>query len=405
MDTTEDRHFYFWFFESRSDPTTDPLILWLNGGPGCSSFTGLLMELGPCNVNRNGSNTIFNRHSWNNNASIIFLDQPVGTGFSYSNSSKISTSQEAAKDMYVFLRLFKQAFSKYSALPFHIAGESYAGHYIPWLAKGILVENENNLASNKIALESIAIGNGFTDSVMQNDYYVPMLRNPKYGLILPEKVISRMELLTPICRAAGNSCYRTQSKYFCVPAELACSKIYLDPYDAAGLNFYDVRLHPNDPILDDYSDAIEKWVNQPFVLQELGAHSQHVGCDDSVYKRFAMAGDGGMPVMKLLPSILEKGIRVLIYAGDADYICNWMGNKAWVLNLNWFGSQGMKRAKDRLWKSIMTGRVAGEIRTQGNFSFLNVYNASHFVPFDQPEHSLEMINNWLSNTKFNTKGF
>jgi cathepsin A (carboxypeptidase C) len=79
----EDAHFYFWMFESRSNPVDDPMVLWLNGGPGCSSMTGLLMELGPCSVDKETLETVVNPYSWNNNATVIFLDQPIGTGFSY----------------------------------------------------------------------------------------------------------------------------------------------------------------------------------------------------------------------------------------------------------------------------------------------------------------------------------
>lgn len=75
LDVDDDKHFFFWFFESRSKPATDPLVLWLNGGPGCSSLTGLLMELGPCRVNPSGEGTTLNQYSWNSNANIIFLDQ------------------------------------------------------------------------------------------------------------------------------------------------------------------------------------------------------------------------------------------------------------------------------------------------------------------------------------------
>ncbi|KAJ7828852.1 serine carboxypeptidase-domain-containing protein, partial [Mycena olivaceomarginata] len=92
LDIADDKHLFFWFFESRNSPSTDPLVLWLNGGPGCSSSTGLLFELGPCSIANEGKNTTFNKHSWTSSANMIvsrnslvvasltgiqFLDQPV----------------------------------------------------------------------------------------------------------------------------------------------------------------------------------------------------------------------------------------------------------------------------------------------------------------------------------------
>jgi hypothetical protein len=77
IDTTDARHIFFYFFESRSDPDKDDVILWTNGGPGCSSSLGLFMELGPCNI-KDDNGTHRNPHSWNEKANVIFIDQPIG---------------------------------------------------------------------------------------------------------------------------------------------------------------------------------------------------------------------------------------------------------------------------------------------------------------------------------------
>jgi cathepsin A (carboxypeptidase C) len=110
LDISETKHLFFWFFESRSSPSEDPLVLWLNGGPGCSSTTGLLFELGPCQVAKEGKdakvNVTDNQYSWTNKANVIFLDQPVGVGYSYSDDEQVNNSPAAAEDVYAFLTLF-----------------------------------------------------------------------------------------------------------------------------------------------------------------------------------------------------------------------------------------------------------------------------------------------------------
>jgi carboxypeptidase C (cathepsin A) len=105
--TSGPKHFYFAYFESRSNPASDPLVLWLNGGPGCSSMMGLFMELGPCIVNEGGESARENPHSWINAASVFFLDQPIGVGFSYSTNESAPGGQggtfAASEDIYAFM--------------------------------------------------------------------------------------------------------------------------------------------------------------------------------------------------------------------------------------------------------------------------------------------------------------
>ncbi|KAJ2901417.1 hypothetical protein GGI21_004698, partial [Coemansia aciculifera] len=109
LDTDEDRHFFFWFFESRNAKREDaPIVLWMNGGPGCSSATGLLMELGPCRVDKGGASTTDNIYGWNDKAHVIFLDQPLNVGYSYGKD--VFDSVSAGKDIYSFLQLFYHSF-------------------------------------------------------------------------------------------------------------------------------------------------------------------------------------------------------------------------------------------------------------------------------------------------------
>jgi hypothetical protein len=129
-------------------------------GPGCSSLTGLFMELGPSRINKEGTKPIHNPYSWNNNASVIFLDQPLNVGYSYGDES-VSDTVAASKDVYALLVLFFKQFPEYKDLEFHIAGESYAGHYIPVFASGnsfkVSSDNRNPCAPSErsFVLQSI----------------------------------------------------------------------------------------------------------------------------------------------------------------------------------------------------------------------------------------------------------
>lgn len=123
------KHLFFWYFESQNDPAKDPLMLWMNGGPGSSSMMGLFQELGPCLINEIGNGTVYNPWGWSRNSSLLFVDQPVGTGFSYIDEGNElpKDSHEAAVDMDEFLRVFvSEVFPEMQALPFHLAGESHA---------------------------------------------------------------------------------------------------------------------------------------------------------------------------------------------------------------------------------------------------------------------------------------
>jgi len=160
------KHLFFYFFESRNDPATDDLLMWINGGPGGSSAIGLFMELGPCRVNMDGHTTTPHPYSWNDRASIFFLDQPVGTGFSYADYGETTeTTPDAAKVVTAFMYMFTETFPEFKGRKFHMSGESYAGRYIPVFASEIVDQNKKaeERGLTPINLSSVMIGNGYTD--------------------------------------------------------------------------------------------------------------------------------------------------------------------------------------------------------------------------------------------------
>lgn len=123
------KHIFFWYFESQNNPSEDPLVLWLTGGPGGSGMIGMMQELGPCVINEHGNGTVHNKYGWSKDMNIIFVDQPAGVGFSYLDEGAAipGTSFTAAEDMHHFLQLFtSDVFPDLKDRDFHITGESYA---------------------------------------------------------------------------------------------------------------------------------------------------------------------------------------------------------------------------------------------------------------------------------------
>ncbi|PNS17344.1 Carboxypeptidase Y A [Sphaceloma murrayae] len=389
-DEEQDKHLFYWFFESRNDPKNDPVVLWLNGGPGCSSLTGLFMELGPSSIDKNGK-LVYNPASWNANASVIFLDQPVNVGFSYS-SNPVSNTVAAGKDVYALLTLFFKQFPEYSKQAFHISGESYAGHYIPVFASEILSHKKRN-----INLQSILIGNGLTDGLTQYDYYRPMACGEGgWPAVLDEQSCQAMDNALPRCKSLIENCYKSESVWSCVPASIYCNNAIIGPYQRTGQNPYDVRKKcGGNSLCYDELDWISKWLNQKHVMEALGAEiDSYDSCNMDINRNFLFAGDWMQPFHRLVPGILSQ-IPVLIYAGDADFICNWLGNLAWTNALEWPGQKGYQKAPIDDFKLLSDGKTAGSIKTSGNFTFMRLHAGGHMVPYDQPEASLEMLNRWI----------
>lgn len=206
------------------------------GGPGCSSTTGLLFELGPCQIADETSIT-YNKHSWNSHSNILFLDQPVNVGYSYSDDgSKVDRSAAAGEDVYAFFQLFFNRFPEYSKAPFHMAAESYGGTYAP-NAASIFHKKNKELALAavpgliKINLASVILANGLTDP------YEQMASIPDWACDGPYAVYDDPEgpqcralrSKVPTCQRLIQNCYKFDSRLVCVPAELYCWSQLLGP--------------------------------------------------------------------------------------------------------------------------------------------------------------------------------
>ncbi|KAK4575048.1 hypothetical protein LTR86_000900 [Recurvomyces mirabilis] len=386
----DDKHLFYWFFESRNDPKNDPVLLWLNGGPGCSSLTGLFMELGPSSVNKKGE-LVFNPSSWNANASVIFLDQPVNVGYSYS-SGTVSNTVAAGKDVYALLTLFFKQFPEYAHQDFHISGESYAGHYIPVFASEILSHKKRN-----INLQSVLIGNGLTDGLTQYEYYRPMAcGDGGWPAVLSPQECTSMDNALPRCQSLIQNCYNSESVWSCVPASIYCNNAMIGPYQRTGQNVYDVRKKcGGNSLCYDELDWIQEYLNRKEVMEALGAEvDKYDSCNFDINRNFLFQGDWMQPFHRLVPGILKE-IPILVYAGDADFICNWLGNLAWTQALEWPGQKKYAKAPMEDLKLMDDGTKIGAVKSGANLTFIRLHAGGHMIPYDQPVASLDMVNRWL----------
>lgn len=386
---SKSKNYFYWFFESRGSPSSDPLIIWLTGGPGCSSTLALLLENGPCSVNDDLS-LKKNPYSWTERANVMWIDQPVGVGFSYGDKSEYDTSEkEVGNDMYHFVQEFLQAKPEYQTLPFYVFGESYAGHYVPAIAHRIFSGNQQKEGPLEINLKGFGIGNGLTDPQVQYKYYPDMAYNNTYGIkAVSYPVYVAMKAAVAPCVAMIASCQTTKAA--CLAAQTFCNAALVAPYSMSGLNVYDIRSKCEHwPMCYDFSH-IEKFLRLESTLQKLHVSSKSAkwqSCNMEVHAGFSF--DWMKNFQQLVAPMLEAGIKGLVYAGDADFIVNWMGCKAWTLQLPWSQHDDFLAAEDKAW--VVDGQKVGRIRQVGPFAFQQVYEAGHMVPLDQPKIALAML--------------
>lgn len=163
---------HYFFAESAGDPATDPLVLWLNGGPGGSSFGGSILEHGPLILNRTGTGLMENPWAWSNVANVIFLESPPGVGFSYCAAQLEDPSVTCYADDYTAaeanldaLRSFLMKFPEFIGREFYITGESYGGVYVPTLSK--LLYDSDLAERGALDFQGFAVGDPCTDNDLQ----------------------------------------------------------------------------------------------------------------------------------------------------------------------------------------------------------------------------------------------
>ncbi|CAB0040177.1 unnamed protein product [Trichogramma brassicae] len=380
---------FFWFFPAQMEPKNAPVVLWLQGGPGATSLFGLFTENGPYSVTKN--QTLQRRkYSWNLNHNVIYIDNPVGTGYSFTDDDKgyAVNETDVGRDVHTALEQFFLLFPELRANDFYVTGESYAGKYVPAVSHAI--KDYNIKAKLKINLKGLAIGNGLTDPMNQL-YYSDYLY--QIGL-LDFNGRDQFKQLESQARELIK-----QEKYmeaFVVFDRLIDNDLTPEPSlfkNLTGFDFYFNYLHTKD---SEASDRFATFVQRPDVRKAI--HVGNCSFDTEAKKVETHLQEDITKSASFFVSDLLQHYKVLIYNGQLDIIVAYPLTENYLQNLEWPGAKDYKVAKRKQW--WVGKELAGYSKIVHNLTEVLVRNAGHMVPADQPMWAWDLITRFTRNKPF-----
>ncbi|KAI9790859.1 MAG: Cell death protease [Piccolia ochrophora] len=397
---------WFWHFANRHIANKQRTVIWLNGGPGCSSMDGALMEVGPYRL-KDDAHLEYNEGSWDEFTNLLFVDNPVGTGYSYVDTdSFVHELDDMADQFVVFLEKFFAMFPHYEHDDIYFAGESYAGQHIPYIAKAILERNKKPTAKHKWHLEGLIIGNGWIAPTEQYMSYLPMAY--KANMVQGGSATAKqLESLQAVCNTQLGENGGTERVD--VPE---CEKILTQLLELTKTksgekfscyNMYDLRLRDSHPSCGmnwppDLKD-VKPYLRRQDVIKALHVDAAKktgwVECAGGVGAAFST--HNSKPSIDFLPDLLSS-MPVLLFSGDQDLICNHVGTEEMIHNMAWNGGKGFSLSPNtwaprRTW--TFEGEAAGIYQSARNLTYVLFYNASHMVPFDYPRRTRDMLDRFL----------
>ncbi|KAF3780705.1 Serine carboxypeptidase-like 2, partial [Nymphaea thermarum] len=341
----EETHLFYYFIKSEKSPAQDPLLLWLTGGPGCSAFSGLVLEIGPMKFEEreyNGSlpRMVLNPYSWTKVSNVILLDAPTGTGFSYSNTKEdyLTGDFKASNDNYMFLVKWLYEFPEFRSNPFYVGGDSYSGLPIPFL--GYILGNPSTDLKFDVSLVPFAYG---------------------MGLISEE-----------LYKEAEQSC----GGRYDIARNFECAK-----------NIYAVNQ-------EQYYSLLEYWANDENVRDALHIRKdtirEWVRCNWSIRGSYH---NDVKSALKYHKDLTSRGYRLLVYSGDHDTLVPFFGTRRWVASLNYTVNDA--------WRSWwVDGQIVGfTISYDHDVTFATLKGGGHTAPEYKPRECLAMVERWLSHSR------
>ena len=421
LTVNETKSLHYILVESLNNPSTDPLLIWLNGGPGCSSLLGFMQENGPCIID-DGENVVKkNPYPWNERANVLYIESPAGVGFSYANSSsdKIFNDLLSSHDNLEALKSFYKKFPEFEKHELYISGESYAGIYVPYFAMRVHQHNEMTKLNHrtKINLKGIIVGNGATDwkydvtpSFLPMAYNHQLMDKELYDVFVNNNCTWYFRDVIPghqpqVCKDAYQRFNKNTSR-------INWYDIYRKVYDDqlsqpigetvidGEVRFYKrgykmteyapwlaERYGDDSPILGDYvsdylnREDVRKAFNIPSSIQTWSA------CSNTDY---ILQKEGSVWIYHLLK---HAGYKILKYSGDTDGAVPTYGSERWIKELGW------EIKKD--WHPwIVDNQVAGYNKMYDGLNFTTIHGVGHMAPQWKRKEVTQLITSFIHNEQW-----
>jgi len=387
VNPTAGRALFYYFVESPTESSTKPLVLWLNGGPGCSSMIGAMSELGPFRINSDGKTLFKNDFAWSNVANMLFLESPAGVGFSYSNTTSDydhSGDKNTANDAYIFLINWLERFPQYKTHDFYITGESYAGHYVPQLAYTIL---QNNKKTNQttVNIKGIAIGNAWIDDETS--------QKGMYDYWWTHAILSDTthDAIFKYCNFSSES------------SSAMCDNIIIKAFDEIGnIDIYNIyapicltdlsnasattgSINVFDPC---WQDILISYLNNSAVQKAFNAKPTSWDVCSDVIQSW---NDSAVTILPIIEYLIENGQRLWVYSGDTDARVPITASRYSINTLN--------LPIETAWRPwYLNKEVGGYLEAYKGLLLITVRGAGHTVPSYQPQRALELFSSFLGGT-------
>lgn len=387
---TVDRHFgnhlFFWFFPSQENPKA-PLLLWLNGGPGVSSMMGVLKWHGPVEVvyanNRHEMDYKRRETSWVGPFSVLYVDQPVGVGYSYSDKGKegYKVTQEAyTDDLFSFVQQFFQLFPEYMTREFYIGGNSYAGRYAPSLAYRIHTKIKDG--SVTLPLTGVYLTGPFYDPVTM----LPIAFDQWYSL----GIISYVQY-EESKNDIENLVWRAQSGYF-ENETMETMWSILFPSFVATADSRDNYVSGEKP---DFN-SVTTLMSSPNIreLLHVGSSTNYKAMNGDIFLHY---GQDCLVGTKSKLAVLMDNYKVLILSGDYDLVVTPAMLEAALMSTPWSLQAQYNQTARTAWKRRNNcGQLYGYFSRTGSFCRVIVHGAGHQLSSDQPAIVLQAMKDFVS---------